>query len=106
MTNPKQIYLRVWRTAFERWKLEIPYPTKAACDKMRLNLYRAVAPYRKDPALDPGFTRIVEKMEMVMQPNNPQLGEPEGWTLIIRDKSLNPLVIAATKALDELEKES
>jgi hypothetical protein len=99
MTNPKLIYLRVWRTAFERGKLEIPYPTKAACDKMRLNLYRAVAPYRKDQTLDPGFTRIVEKMEMVMY------GDSAGWTLTIRDKSLNPLVIAATKALDELENE-
>lgn len=101
MTNPKLIYLRVWRSAFERGKLDIPYPTKGACDKMRLNLYRAVAPYRKDPLLDPGFTRILEKMEMVMTPPS----GPNDWILTIRDKSLNPLIIAASRALDDLEKD-
>lgn len=98
--NSKEIYLRVWRTAFERGKLDLFYPTKPACDKMRLNLYRAVAPYRKDGSPDIGFSRIIEKMEMAIT-----YSDETGWCLTVRDKSLNPLIQEAARALDELKDE-
>jgi hypothetical protein len=94
--SAKEVYIRIWRTAFERDSLELRYATKAQAVRMRLNLYRAVAPYRDDPSLDPGFTRIIEQLEMVIAPFS------DGFALTLRNKSLNPLLIEASRQLDSL----
>ncbi len=91
------IYLRVWRTAFERGKIELSYASAKEARRMRLNLYRAVQPYRKlESSPDPGLTRIIDQMEMVEDFSQ------DNFRLIIRDKSLNPLVLAAASQLDDL----
>lgn len=103
MSNTRALHHRIWRTAFERGKFELKYPTHAECVKMRLNLYRSVKEFREeDKSPDKGFTRMIEKMEMVIEPYTPGGTEPGGFLLIMRNKDLNPLNIEAARALDAL----
>lgn len=96
--NTRAIHHRIWRTAFERGKFELKYPTHAECVKMRLNLYRSVKEFRnEDSSPDKGFSRMIDKMEMVIEPYD--LG---GFLLVVRNKDLNPLNIEAARALDAL----
>lgn len=96
--NTRAIYHRVWRTAFERGKLEMIYPTHAECVKMRLNLYRSVKEFRKiDSSPDKGFSRLIDQMEMVIEPYL------SSFILVMRNKDLNPLVQEASRALDQLK---
>lgn len=98
MTNTRLLHHRIWRTAFERGKFELSYPTHAECVKMRLNLYRSVKEFRnEDSSPDKGFTRMIEKMEMVIEPYG------NSFLLIMRNKDLNPLNIEAARALDALQ---
>lgn len=90
------LYLRIWRTAFERDKLELHYATRPEAVRMRLNLYRAVRKYRKDDTPDPGFSAMLEKLETAIEVL------PNDFILIIRNKELNPLLLEAGKQLDEL----
>lgn len=101
MTSPKELYLHLWRTGFERGKLEIRYLTQRECDKMRLNLYRSVKLYRVDPLVspDPDFTRILTQMELIVTRN------PDHWLLTLRLKPLNPMLLEASRQLDQLQGE-
>lgn len=100
MSNTRALHHRIWRTAFERGKFELKYPTHAECVKMRLNLYRSVKEFREeDKSPDKGFTRMIEKMEMVIEPYN------DSFLLIMRNKDLNPLNIEAARALDALSED-
>lgn len=95
--SSKTIYLRVWRKAFERGKLELKYPTHAECVKVRLNLYRAVKDFRDSKTTtDPGFTRMIDNMEIVIEPYGSE------FVVVVRNKELNPLVKEAARALDDL----
>lgn len=98
--SSKTIYLRVWRTAFERGKLELKYATHAECVKTRLNLYRAVKDFRDaKTSADPGFTRLIDQMEIVIEPYNDE------FLVVVRNKELNPLVKEAARALDEFKRD-
>ena len=98
MNKSLAIYIRVWQTAFDRGELKLPYATEAEAVRMRLNLYRAVKDYREaKDSPNPEFTRMLNQLEMAINPT-----EGNTFTLIIRKKELNPLLLSATAQLDSL----
>jgi len=98
-TTTREVYKRIWQTAFDRGSVELHYPTQKEAKRMRLNLYSGVQSYRKNLTLDPDFSAMLERLEITEHHWKADGDKPETFVVRIGLCTLNPVLVEAARQL-------